>query len=134
MSNPYRVLIWVFLFLAAVGAAGWALAAPLLWAFDANPVFNGLILAVLAVGVLVNLRQVLILKPDVAWLAGYERSRGRSDAPRPPRLLLPLANMLAGRNQRGFFDVGDDHAFGPRRGCARASTSRVTLPTTSPDC
>ena len=58
MSKPTRVLTWIFVALGAVAAVAVLFHEPLLAAFNANPAFNGLILAVFAVGILVNLRQV----------------------------------------------------------------------------
>ena len=53
MRNPNRVMIWMSLFLLGVAAACALLAAPLREAFMANAVFNGLILGVLAIGILI---------------------------------------------------------------------------------
>ena len=75
VRNPTRVLIWIGLVLAAVGGVSALLFVPLQDAFMANPVFNGLILSVLAIGILVNVRQVLILGPDASWIRSYRASR-----------------------------------------------------------
>ena len=103
MRHPARVLIWMSLFLGAVAIVAVLLAEPLSQAFFANPIFNGMILAVLAVGILINYRQVMILGPERRWIEAYQ-DRDRGEAPPPPprtRLLGSMARMLTGR--------ADDH-------------------------
>jgi len=78
------------------------LAGTLLTAFAANPLLNSLISLVAAIGIGWNLRQVLRLSPEVAWLEAFQRNRGRISAAPAPRLLAPMARMLAARvNERG---------------------------------
>jgi len=98
VRNPSRVLIWMALFLAAVALVAMLLFDPLQRAFMANPVFNGLILAVLAVGILINARHVLVLQPELQWLKAFRRGE-RGTVKRPPsRLLGSMAQMLGGRS------------------------------------
>lgn len=99
MGDPKRMLLWMGLFVAAVVALCALLYAPLAQAFLANPVFNGVILALLAVGVAINFLQVVSLGPAMHWLD--QTSRGfRIDE--PPRLVAPLAAVVAGREREGF--------------------------------
>ena len=99
MSQPYRALVWMLGFLGLVGAACAVLFVPLLQAFGATPVFNGVILLVFAVGVLANLRQVLRLQHEVRWIEHFRRSNpDRAHA--PPVLLAPMAQMLARSDRR----------------------------------
>lgn len=103
MRNPNRVLIWMSLFLLAVAVACFLLAEPLRSAFMANAVFNGMILAVLSVGILVNLRQVLILGPEVNWIEAFRRSDQNEPVSAPrTRLLGSMARMLTGRHGDRF--------------------------------
>ena len=99
MSDPSRMLVWMALFVAAVAAVAVLLYAPLAAAFQANPVFNGLILAVLAVGVFINVGQVVGLQPAMRWVD--QTSRGFQTR-EPPRLVAPLATVVAGREREGF--------------------------------
>lgn len=99
MSNPQRVLPWMIAFLVAVGALGVLLAPRLAQIFAANPFFNGVILAVLAAGIIVNLRQVLMLSREVAWMDSFRRSNPDQKPPGKPRLLAPMARMLDGRER-----------------------------------
>jgi len=102
MSNPNRVLIWMSLFLFVVLTVAAILFEPLQRAFMANQVFNGMILLVLAVGVLVNFRQVIVLNVDVTWIDTFATEGERAAALLEPRLLGPLAKMLSRRNRKGF--------------------------------
>jgi hypothetical protein len=98
MSQPNRVLIWMLGFLALVGLAAAALFGPLRQAFGATPLFNGVILAVFAVGVIVNLRQVLRLQREVEWIEALKRSSPDTKL-EPPVLLAPMAKMF-GKHER----------------------------------
>ena len=104
MQHRAQVLLWMTLFLAIVGGACWLLQEPLTRAFMSNSVFNGLILGVLLVGILVNYRQVLILGPEVRWIAAF-RSSGGGAGPLPlprTRLLGMLARQLERERSERF--------------------------------
>ncbi len=101
MTKPNQVLIWMGGFLIAVGVLAAAVAPRLLENFQANPFFNAVILAVLVFGILVNLRQVLMLSREVVWIDTFRRS----DPARPltpPKLLAPMARMFSGRERATF--------------------------------
>jgi len=115
MSNPHRFLIRMGFFLIAVLVAVGAVYQPLLTAFTANAALNGLIVGVFLLGMAYNFRQVLQLAPEVAWIEGFRESHSlnaerphiasSSAKPKPtktspaPRLLAPLAAMVAGRQE-----------------------------------
>ncbi len=102
MSHSSRVLIWMLIFLAVVGGVSYVLYESLRNAFLANQVFNGMILGVLVIGIVVNLRQVLSLRPSIAWIEAYQ-TPGRSRLPdHPPRLLSSMAKLLSGIHRREF--------------------------------
>lgn len=94
MSNPRTTLFWMVIYLAIVGAICFLLYQPLRGAFYANLVFNGLILAVLLVGVLITFRQVLILRPELEWIKVFRTGQTGLSLKREPRLLKPLAKNL----------------------------------------
>ncbi len=102
MSNPNRVLIWMAIFLFGVTTSAAVLYQPLSAAFMANQVFNGMILAVLLAGIVVNFRQVIILHIDVVWINTFLEEGERAAALIEPRLLSPIAKMLSKRGRRGF--------------------------------
>jgi len=101
MTNPRRFLLRMLVFLIAVGGVVTALMEPLREAFLANAPLNGLILGVLALGILYNFRQVLTLYPEVAWIDNY-RQNGQLSAAQAsaaaPRLLSSMATMLGERD------------------------------------
>ena len=94
-ARPLRVTTWMALFLALIAGLAALLVPQLEHAFRANVAFNGLILGVLAFGVLVNLRQVWRLQRDVLWVGHFDRIRAGHPPPTQPVLLAPLARMLA---------------------------------------
>ncbi len=97
MTLPHRYLIRMGLFLVAVAIAVGLLSPTLLKAFDANVMLNGLILAVLLIGIIFAFRQVVLLWPEVTWIETYRRDRQLLSQHRPPRLLAPMAVMLGER-------------------------------------
>lgn len=97
MTRPSRYLWRMLAFLAAVVGLSVLLHAELWNAFNSNPLLNGLILAVLLLGVAWNLRQVVQLNPEVTWLEAFQKPRQGAPATQSPRLLLPMASMFAAR-------------------------------------
>lgn len=97
MTQPLHYLWRMLGFLAVVVLVAVPLAATLRDAFLANPALNGLILAVLGGGIAWNIRQVVLLREEVAWLSAFRNARQGAPARATPRLLAPLASMLAAR-------------------------------------
>jgi hypothetical protein len=64
-------------------------------AFMANPGLNGLIGGVLAIGIVLALRQVTLLFREIAWA----NSLGTSRETKPPILLAPMATLLGDRTE-----------------------------------
>ncbi len=101
MTQPVTYLWRMLAFLVAVLVVVALLARPLLTAFTNNPMLNGLIVLILLLGIGWNLRQVLRLAPEVRWLETFQRQRNRLASLPSPKLLAPMASMLAVREQRG---------------------------------
>lgn len=97
MSRPQRFLGRMAGFLLAVAAVAAALFPAIAHAFLANPALNGLILVVLLLGIAFIFRQVLMLRPEAAWLDAF---RAGEVPPAAPRLLAPMARMLGERQGR----------------------------------
>jgi biopolymer transport protein ExbB/TolQ len=97
MTRPTTYLIRMLIFLAAVLAVGIFLIPKLRIFFASNPALNSFIFFVLLLGIIWNLRQVLRLEPEVAWVGDYQRTRQRLSGLVPPKLLAPMARMLASR-------------------------------------
>ena len=97
MNRPRRFLLRMVVFLLIVGAAVGMLGDALIDAFLANPPLNGLILGVLALGIVFSFRQVLGLSPAVRWIEAFQADTQESAPPPHPRLLAPMARMLEDR-------------------------------------
>jgi hypothetical protein len=101
MTKPSQALIWMAGFLVAVGLLSALVAPQLTQNFQANPFFNGVILAVLVFGIFVNLRQVLLLSREVQWIETFKRSDPNRPLPKP-KLLAPMARMFGSRERAKF--------------------------------
>jgi hypothetical protein len=101
MTRPTVYLLRMLVFLIAVGVVVGLLSASLIQAFDSNPLLNSLILLILAIGIVWNVRQVMRLTPEVTWLETFQRARARLGALPAPRMLAPMAAMLASRTAKG---------------------------------
>jgi hypothetical protein len=99
MTRPTTYVVRMLLFLAIVGAVAALLWRTLLAAFQNNPLLDGFILGVLALGIIWNLVMVLRLSPEVRWLETLRHPRAGLAPPAPPRLLAPMASMIASRNR-----------------------------------
>ena len=99
LSSPRIFLVRMTVFLILTGFVALILYGQIARAFMANPPLNGLILGVLLVGIVLGLRQVFRLFPEVRWANGVNQP----DAPptRAPVLLAPVATFLADRGEGG---------------------------------
>ncbi len=97
MTRPFTYLARMLVFLVAVAVVAVLLSQVLLTIFEHNIGLNSLILSILVLGAAWNLRQVLRLSPEVTWVEAYQTGRRRQGMP-TPRLLAPMASMLAGRD------------------------------------
>ena len=98
----FLVRMLVFLILAAFVVA--ILAHQVREAFLTNPGLNGVILAVLAIGIAHAFRQVMRLYPEVTWVNEFRISDpGLAHTRREPTLLAPMATML--RDRRGTLSL-----------------------------
>ena len=102
MSSPLPYLVRMLLFLAAVAGLAYLLHHDLVRVFMNTPILNGVIVAVLVIGIFFVMRQVILLWPEVRWLRRFQhREEGA-----PPlemesiNLLVPLAAMLGERQER----------------------------------
>jgi hypothetical protein len=108
MTKPGTYLARMLLFLAAVAGVAGLLSPVLITAFRNNPGINSLILLVLALGIAWNLHQVTRLRPEVTWLETFRTARPRLSVLPQPKLLAPMANMLAARNGASRDGAGRD--------------------------
>ena len=102
MTRP-TVYLWRMLgFLGAVLAVAVLLSGELGAAFAANPILNSFILGVLLLGIAWTLRQVVTLRAEVDWLESFRQPRPGGPLRPPPKLLGPMASMLAARRGDRF--------------------------------
>ena len=100
MTRPNTYLIRMVVFLVLVLGVAVLLSGALVTAFGSNPLLNGLIFMVLLIGIAWNLLNVSRLAPEVHWLETFQKSRSQLAALPPPRLLAPMASMLAARQAK----------------------------------
>ncbi len=100
LTLPVVYLARMLVFLALVGFLALILYRQIQTAFMANPGLNGLIIGVLAIGVILTIRQVARLFPEIRWVNALD---GSKPASRAPVLLAPVAGMFgAGVDARGM--------------------------------
>jgi hypothetical protein len=92
VASPKSCLLRMAIFLAAAGLVALVLRRELESAFLANPVLDASILAVLMLGIVLALRQVLALRPEARW--ANAAVSGTLEGQAAPRLLAPLAAFL----------------------------------------
>jgi hypothetical protein len=98
LTRPQRYLTRMAIFVAMVAAIAAILSPALYRFFMGNPLVNGVILFILLAGIIYIFRQVLLLNPEVAWLERFRRNQGgQPNEQQVPRLLAPMATMLADR-------------------------------------
>ena len=91
------------LFLVLVAGLAALLGHQLLDAFMGNPAVNGVILGILIAGVVYIFRQVVLLDPEIEWIESFRNDQADpavARTRRPPRLLAPMARMLAAQQGR----------------------------------
>ena len=92
LSAPYIFLVRMILFLVLGGFVVLILHRQIMVAFMANPGLNSLILGVLFIGVVLSLRQVARLFPEIRWVNAQQL--GERGGVRDPVLLAPVALIL----------------------------------------
>ena len=101
MTHPRPYLVRMLLFLTVVLGVVALLFETLQQAFISNPILNSFILLMLLAGILGNLRQVLALVPEVRWLQSWQKADDQPGVVTTPRMLAPMAAMLASRERHG---------------------------------
>ena len=113
MTDTRTYLTRMTLFLVVVGIGVGLIARTLVPIFLVNPLLNGAILAVIAIGIALNMRQVIQLGPEARWLERFHSAPNaeapadvlgemRADAAAENiKLLTPMARMLESKRGRG---------------------------------
>ncbi len=100
LSSPRIFLFRMLVFVVLGGLIVFLLHKQIETAFMANPGLNTLIIAVLVIGIVLALRQVLRLYPEVAWVNNFRLADPGLAVERPPVLLAPMAAILGSRMGR----------------------------------
>jgi len=98
LSSPLVFFSSMLIFLILTGFLASILYRQLQAAFLTNPGLNGLILGVLAIGILHVFNQVLRLAPEVRWVNSFRAVGDTEKVGRRPVLLEPMCALI-GRNQ-----------------------------------
>ena len=105
-TGPWSYVFWMAIFTAVVVALAVFLRAPLIAAFQANMVLNGLILGVLVIGIIYTFAQALGVGPAANWLLKFRTTQDPSNLPSPPSLIAPMASMIGDTNARMRLSAG----------------------------
>jgi hypothetical protein len=105
LTKPRIYLVRMLVFLVLTGFIAFILYRQIWSAFMANPLLNGLILGVMMIGVILALRQVWRLYPEVRWVNNLRRSEEVTAPQPPPVLLAPMAALINNRSSRAALSV-----------------------------
>jgi hypothetical protein len=97
LSSPRIFLFRMLVFIVLCGLVAFLLYKQISVACMANPGLNALIIGVLAIGVILSLRQVIRLRPEIAWVNNFRLADPGLAVDRPPVLLAPMAAILGSR-------------------------------------
>src|SRR3954447_22740814 len=98
LSSPRIFLLRMVVFLILAGFVALILYRQIAAAFMANPGLNSLIMGVLAMGIVLGLRQVVRLFPEIRWVNALRRDQ--SLGMREPVLLAPMSRILGDNGLR----------------------------------
>lgn len=105
LTPPRIYLIRMAVFLVLAGFVAFILYRQIWSAFQANPGLNALILGVMLIGIVLAIRQVWRLFPEVRWVNTFRRAEEGLVAPTTPRLLAPMAALIGNRSGNASLSV-----------------------------
>jgi uncharacterized protein YneF (UPF0154 family) len=97
LSSPRIFLFRMMVFVVLGGLVAFLLHKQIEVAFMANPGLNAVIIAVLFIGIVLSVRQVARLYPEIAWVNNFRLADPGLAVDRPPVLLAPMAAILGSR-------------------------------------
>ena len=107
MNSPNRFIQRMIIFIILNLVLGFFLISSLINAFLTNPIINGLIFFVLGFGIIIILRQVYTLIPEIQWIEGYKRNKAKgltgNLVNKKLILLAPMASLL--EEHKGSFTI-----------------------------
>jgi hypothetical protein len=96
LTSPRIFLVRMLVFLVLCGLIAFVLQRQIINAFNANPWLNGLILAVLLIGIILSFLRVIRLFPEVRWVNSFRTADPGLAVAKAPTLLAPMAAILGG--------------------------------------
>ncbi len=99
LGSPLVFLWSMLVFLGLTGFVALILSRQVRSAFVTNPGLNGLIVGVLAVGILLGLGQIIRLAREVRWVNAFREGSGEFERMRDPVLLAPMRALIGRRRQ-----------------------------------
>src|SRR5215211_5542097 len=104
LTPPRIYLIRMAVFLVLAGFVAFILYRQIWEAFQANPGLNALIMGVMFIGIVLALRQVWRLFPEVRWVNLLSQDED-ADAAVTPTLLAPMAALISNRSSRSALSI-----------------------------
>ena len=105
LTPPRIYLIRMAVFLILAGFVAFILYRQIIDAFMANPGLNGLIIGVMLIGIVLAIRQVMRLFPEIRWVNTFRQAEEGVLPPNPPILLAPMASFISGRSAQSTLSV-----------------------------
>jgi hypothetical protein len=105
LTPPRIYLVRMAVFLVLAGFVAFILHRQIWAAFLANPGLNALIEGVMLIGIVLAIRQVWRLFPEVRWVNALSRTEDAPASIAPPVLLAPMAALIANRASRSSLSV-----------------------------
>lgn len=102
MSKPRYYLLMMFFYLCLVALVCALLYKPLREAFMANWGFNLVIFGALFIGIVLNVRRVVVLQAEINWITIFRTGTSGLSVAESPELLKPLAKHLEGLHRDRF--------------------------------
>jgi hypothetical protein len=102
LTPPRIYLIRMAVFLVLAGFVAFILYRQIWTAFQANPGLNALILGVMFIGIVLAIRQVWRLFPEVRWVNTLKDAGEGVEPPASPVLLAPMAALMGNRSGSPF--------------------------------
>jgi hypothetical protein len=97
LSSPRIFLFRMLVFVVLGGLVAFLLHKQIEVAFMSNPGLNALIIGVLFLGIILAVRQIIRLYPEIAWVNNFRLADPGLVVDRPPVLLAPMAAILGSR-------------------------------------
>jgi len=105
LTPPRIYLIRMAVFLVLAGFVAFILYRQIWAAFLANPGLNALILGVMFIGIILAIRQVWRLFPEVRWVNTFRQTEEGISPAATPVLLAPMAVLIGNRSNRSLLSV-----------------------------